>query len=90
MSQGDRRLAGVLRNSDAEIVTRYRKAGLVLVGKTSVPEFGLALGPELVEAAPPMDREPLILAFMRIIAGETRADIEASGGIVGRALGFAD
>jgi amidase len=48
------------------------------------------LGHELVEAAPPMDREPLILSFMKIIAGETSAEVEASGRIVGRRLGFAD
>ena len=42
MSQGNRRLAHVVRDADAEIVKRYRKAGLVLVGKTNVPEFGLA------------------------------------------------
>jgi amidase len=48
------------------------------------------LGHEVVEAAPPIEREPLILAFMQIIAGETCADIEAVGRLVGRRLGFAD
>ena len=48
------------------------------------------LGHELVEAAPPIEREPLILSFMKVIAGETRADVEASAGLVGRRLGFAD
>ena len=42
MSQGNRRLVGVPRERDAEVVARYRKAGLVFVGKTNVPEFGLA------------------------------------------------
>ncbi|MGD0642821.1 MAG: amidase, partial [Roseiarcus sp.] len=42
MSEGNRRLAHVARDYDAEIVKRYRKAGLVFVGKTNVPEFGLA------------------------------------------------
>jgi amidase len=48
------------------------------------------LGHEVVEAAPPIEREPWLLAFMKIICGETRADVEASGRIVGRRLGFAD
>jgi amidase len=48
------------------------------------------LGHEVVEATPPLEREPLILAFMQIIAGETRADVEATGRLVGRPLGFAD
>ncbi len=48
------------------------------------------LGHELVEATPPMEREPLVRAFMTIIAGETRADMEASARIVGSRLGFAD
>ncbi len=48
------------------------------------------LGHEVVEATPPLDREPLILAFLKIIAGETRADVEATERLVGRSLGFAD
>ena len=42
MSQGNRRLAHIVRDADSEIVKRYRKAGLVFVGKTNAPEFGLA------------------------------------------------
>ena len=41
-SEGNRRLAEVPRNADSELVTRYRKAGLVFVAKTNTPEFGLA------------------------------------------------
>ena len=42
MSEGNRRLTSIQREGDAEVVARYRKAGLVLMGKTNVPEFGLA------------------------------------------------
>ena len=42
MSQGNRVLAKVPSDCDAEIVRRYRKAGLIFVGKTNTPEFGLA------------------------------------------------
>jgi Amidase len=42
MSQGNRRLAVLDRDYDREIVRRYRAAGLIIVGKTNVPEFGLA------------------------------------------------
>ena len=48
------------------------------------------LGHEVVEATPPLEREPLILAFMQILAGEIRADVEATGRLVGRSLAFAD
>ncbi len=41
-SEGNRRLAQIVREADNELVARYRKAGLVFVGKTNVPEFGLA------------------------------------------------
>jgi amidase len=42
MSSGNRALAGVISPGDEEIVRRYRKAGLIFVGKTNTPEFGLA------------------------------------------------
>ncbi|MBV8472722.1 MAG: amidase, partial [Hyphomicrobiales bacterium] len=48
------------------------------------------LGHDLVEAAPPLEREPLILAFMKILAGETSADVVETGRLVGRSLGFSD
>jgi amidase len=48
------------------------------------------LGHEVVEAAPPLDREPLIDAFMTIIAAETGADIERMAELVGRPLGPGD
>ncbi len=40
-SSGSRLFADVVPDHDAEIVTRYRKAGLVLFGKTNTPEIGL-------------------------------------------------
>jgi amidase len=41
-SEGNRRLALVARTGDSELIARYRKAGLVFVAKTNIPEFGLA------------------------------------------------
>jgi amidase len=41
-SEGNRHLAKAPRNADSELVTRYRRAGLVFVAKTNTPEFGLA------------------------------------------------
>jgi amidase len=41
-SEGNRRLVSVARAGDSELITRYRKAGLVFVAKTNIPEFGLA------------------------------------------------
>jgi amidase len=48
------------------------------------------LGHEVVEATPPLDREPLIDAFMKIVAGETGVDIERTAALVGRRLGPGD
>ena len=48
------------------------------------------LGHEVVEAAPPFEREPWLVAFMKIICGEAGADLEVTGDIVGRRLGLAD
>jgi amidase len=42
MSQGNRTLAKIPSDHDAEIVRRYKKAGLVIVGKTNTPELGIA------------------------------------------------
>jgi amidase len=42
------------------------------------------LGHELVEAAPPVPREAFIVAFGRIVAGETAADLAAAAGLLGR------
>jgi amidase len=40
-SSGSRLFADVIPDHDAEIVERYRQAGLVLFGKTNTPEIGL-------------------------------------------------
>lgn len=42
MSSGNRALANIMRDHDDEIVRRYKRAGLVILGKTNLPEFGLA------------------------------------------------
>ncbi|MCP4751864.1 MAG: amidase [Proteobacteria bacterium] len=42
MSQGSNSLKGFVSKHDAEIVRRFKKAGLVVVGKTNTPEFKLA------------------------------------------------
>ncbi len=42
LSQGNRRLTTLERDYEDELVRRYRSAGLVIVGKTNTPEFGLA------------------------------------------------
>jgi amidase len=41
MSSGSRFLAGYRSKHDATLVARYRRAGLVIFGKTNTPEFGL-------------------------------------------------
>ena len=48
------------------------------------------LGHELVEAAPPFERETWMMAFMTIVAAETRGAIAEAGAAAGRALRFAD
>jgi len=40
-TNGSRLFAGAVAPHDSELVARYRRAGLVLFGKTSSPEFGL-------------------------------------------------
>ena len=47
-SLGSRLWADFVPDHDAEIVTRYRKAGLVLLGKSNTPEVGLAATTESV------------------------------------------
>ena len=42
-SNGNRRLKDIPERHDDEIVRRYRDAGLIVLGKTNVPEFGLAV-----------------------------------------------
>jgi amidase len=41
LSDGSRLLAGVRSDADVEIVRRLRAAGMVLLGRTNAPEFGL-------------------------------------------------
>lgn len=42
MSSGSKLLKDVVSSHEAEIVTRFKKAGLVILGKTNTPEFKLA------------------------------------------------
>lgn len=42
MQCGSRLMRGYVSRSDSELVKRYKQAGLVIVGKTNVPEFGLS------------------------------------------------
>jgi amidase len=51
-SFGSRLWADFVPDHDAEIVTRYRKAGLVLLGKSNTPEVGLAATTESVLLGP--------------------------------------
>src|SRR5476649_1997211 len=51
-SFGSRLWADFVPDHDAEIVTRYRKAGLVLLGKSNTPEVGLAATTESVFLGP--------------------------------------
>lgn len=48
------------------------------------------LGHEVEEAAPPIDREPWVMAFMTVIAAETGADVEETGRLIGRKVGVDD
>jgi amidase len=41
MSAGSRWLKDFKPNGDSELVKRYKRAGLIVVGKTNTPEFGL-------------------------------------------------
>lgn len=41
MTEGSRYLTDYVSAHDSELVARYRRAGLVVVGKTNTPEFGL-------------------------------------------------
>ena len=43
MSSGSELLKAFVPQYDAEIVSRFKKAGLVILGKTNTPEFKLAL-----------------------------------------------
>jgi amidase len=41
-TEGSRFLAGNLSRGESELAARYRRAGLVVLGKTNTPEFGMA------------------------------------------------
>jgi amidase len=41
ISSGSRLFQGWVAPSDSEMTRRYRRAGLIVVGKTNTPEFGL-------------------------------------------------
>ncbi|MGE0103267.1 MAG: amidase [Blastocatellales bacterium] len=41
MTAGSRYLRDFVPNVDSELVSRYKRAGLVVVGKTNTPEFGI-------------------------------------------------
>ena len=41
-SEGSRFLRGLVSHYDTELVRRLRRAGLIIVGKTNTPEFGMA------------------------------------------------
>jgi amidase len=41
-TEGSRFLAGYVSSYDSELVVRLRRAGLVIIGKTNTPEFGMA------------------------------------------------
>jgi amidase len=48
------------------------------------------LGHEVVEAAPPVDRESFALSYIMVLAGETRDAVAAAAHAAGRKLSFAD
>ena len=41
MSSGSKGYRNFVPDYDSEMVKRYKKAGLVILGKTNTPEFGL-------------------------------------------------
>lgn len=52
MSQGCEALKGVVADHDAEIVRRFKKAGLIVIGKTNTPEFKIGYITELKAFGP--------------------------------------
>lgn len=48
------------------------------------------LGHELVEAAPQIDREAFAIAFLTMIAAETRDEVDWAAGLAGRKMSFSD
>jgi amidase len=51
-SVGSRSLRGVLAPHDTDLMTRFRAAGLVTLGSTTVPEMGLSFSTESVKHGP--------------------------------------
>lgn len=51
-SEGSRFVRGLVSHYDSELVRRWRQAGLIIVGKTNTPEFGMVPTCEPVEFGP--------------------------------------
>jgi amidase len=51
-TEGSRFLRGLVSHSDSELVRRLRRAGVVILGKTNTPEFGMAPTCEPVRHGP--------------------------------------
>jgi amidase len=51
-SEGSRFLRGLISHEDSELARRLRRAGLVILGKTNTPEFGMAPTCEPVRHGP--------------------------------------
>jgi amidase len=62
----------------------------VLKGLQATVSLLKELGHEVVEASPQIDREAFSLAFVTILAAETRADIEEAARFVGRKVSVKD
>ncbi|HUR77672.1 MAG TPA: amidase [Acidimicrobiales bacterium] len=43
ISEGSRFVHGTVSNFESELVTRYRRGGFAFIGKTNLPEFGMAV-----------------------------------------------
>ena len=54
-TNGSRLFAGHVADHDSEITRRYRAAGLVVIGKTNTPEFGLNVTTEPVMHGPTLN-----------------------------------
>jgi amidase len=62
----------------------------VLEGLAATAKLLTGLGHEVVEATPPVDREPFALALLSVLAGEARADIEEAAQAAGRRVSVTD
>jgi amidase len=60
LSSGSRLFEGVISSQDSTLVARYRKAGLLLIGKSNTPEFALSFTTEPLAGKP--TRNPWDLA----------------------------